>query len=417
MKANVLGSLGLYTLLFIIFGYPIQSFFPFVLGIDSNAINVLFRFITLVICIGVIILQSMSKNDIKIKNIGWFFFIAFWIIYSLRLVYDIQFVGVKYLETDAFFVFSFAFGVSLIPSIMGFKVSTYFDLNKLPYPLLYILFTSNICLTYSILSVNHWNFAEIFLSRANVIIEIGGEGVSIVNPITIGFFGQSLSILSIHLLNFNKDLSKKFRIFLYVCLLVGFLNLLMGASRGPIVTFILLLFFEFYLIILIRKRNSLFYLKIILITVLVLFSSAYFLSTQINDGEFEIVNRFFLTYENLQSGGDDERFNEWSAAWKQIARNPILGDSFVNEYDNSYPHNLFIDVMMSTGLIGMIIFLTLLYFVLRKIRFLIRNAQVYPNSHIFIIFFVSAFLISMTSGGIFTNSMLWIFTSILLGLK
>ena len=145
MKSNVIGNLGLFTLLFIIFGYPIQSFFPFILGVDSNSINVVFRLVTLIICISIIFLDTLVKKTVERKNIGWFFFISFWIIYSLRLIYDIQFLGVRYLDTEPFFVFSFAFGVSLIPSIMGFKISPYFDLNKFPNTLLYILVTSNIC--------------------------------------------------------------------------------------------------------------------------------------------------------------------------------------------------------------------------------------------------------------------------------
>lgn len=414
MKKKSLGTIGLSILLFIIFGYPIQAFIPFVLDIDSNPVNVGFRIVILFISFLLLFTFSFSASEEQGTNVGWYFFMGFWIIYTIRLIYDIEIKGLRYLTTDAFFVYSFAFGVALIPAIMAYKVIPVFDIRKLPTIAMVIILLSNVCLIYAVMSYGEWNLAKILLSRANVVVQIGKKEMSIVNPITIGFFGQTLAILAIHLLNFTKNITHKYRMFLFACLGLGLLNLVVGASRGPMVFFVLLLIVEFYMVVKNKRHLGVLFLKVFSgVTILIVLLASY-VSSKLKDGDIELINRMASTVESRQKNDKEERDYEWAAAWRQFKENPILGDAFVNDYDNSYSHNLILDVLMSTGLVGAFLFGGMLFYVFRKSFRIIYNIRSNHNESIIVLFFFGAFFISMTSGGLFMSASFWIFCTMIL---
>ena len=70
------------------FGYPIQVFIPFLLGTDTNAFNVAARVVYLGISL-IIVFLTFFKTKNKF-SIGVIFFILFWIVYALRLFYDLE---------------------------------------------------------------------------------------------------------------------------------------------------------------------------------------------------------------------------------------------------------------------------------------------------------------------------------------
>ena len=413
-QSKNIGVLSSFLLHFLVFGYPIQSFIPFILNVDSNPINIGFRALFLIIAIGIIIASTIRSKKNKVKK-GWLFFMFFWLIYSIRLIHDIEYKHLSYLSTDAFFVYSFAFGVTLIPSIAVYVSSRYVNFLQSAQLFFVILVISNLCLTYSVLSFGHWDLAEVLLSRANVSIKIDGQDKSIVNPITIGFFGEVLAISTLHFINF--PIFNRNKVVFYFSFALGLLNLVLGASRGPMIFFVLLLLFEIFLITKKKKNLGVFALKTALVSIFVISLLVSFFVSKQEAGDLEIVNRLSQTAESQQLGEKEERNFEFASACNQFLENPILGDAFVNDYDASYSHNLILDILMATGIIGLITIAGLFFFIFLNAKYIIKNIKSKPYLLVFLCLFLANFLITMTSGGLFISSGFWMFSALLIGIN
>lgn len=413
-----IGNLSVFLFAFLIFGFPIQSFIPFILSVDSTPINVSFRILFVVIAI-IITGASFEKKSNNLINLGWFAFILFWIFYGSRLIYDLEIKNLLFLEKNKEYVYSFAFGVCLIPSIAIYYSAKYIDSTRLLILIFTIILISNLCITYAILTTGKWNITEIVLSRANVNVEINGETKSIINPITIGFFGEIITILSMHILNFNLISDKKyFRVGLYFCIGLGILNLVFGASRGPMVSLVILALIEFYFVAKKRSFNKTFIVKILFWITATVSVISYELLSKVNKEDIELLNRLSVTAEYRENDQKEERDYLYQSAWNQFLDSPIIGDSYLTKYPYpSYSHNLFLDVLMSTGIIGAILFGIIGYSISVSIKHNLNNAPNAGVTKLYILLYIGILLISMTSGGLFTSAELWIFSAFMLSLN
>ena len=394
MKQNSLVKLGTYYFNFLLFGFPIQTFIPFLLGVNSTPFSIFFRVLYLCVSIILIFLPS-QKSTFKLK-IAFVSMLSFWVIYSIRLFFDMELMGIKYLDVSNFYVYSFAFGVCLIPAIATYKIANSFNIEKSLEASFLILLTSNLCSLYAILSFGNWDITNILLSRATVSVEIDGETLSLINPISIGFHGEVLALLSVFLIYFPIWKSKFYKTLVFASLALGILNILLGASRGPLLGFLLVLFFELYLIGKIKKFNISFIKQIVTFGGLVIFFLFFFLLNNVE--EIELFNRTSIMYEERLSNVKEDRDYEWESAVNQFFKNPILGDAFVTDYDSSYSHNFFLDVLMSTGLVGGLLFFTFFIFLMLKVKQIVRLVKSHIFLYGYVIFFLVALIASMISG-------------------
>ena len=415
-KERYAGIIGTFMLHFLVLGFPIQSFISFALNIDSNPVNVGFRITFLFLSVGLIVF-AITKRRGKTVRLGWFCFITFWMIYSMRLIYDLEIKQLSYLDTDKFFVYSFAFGVCLIPSVSIYKSVQYFNHLLSIRMMFWILFISNLCLFYAVLSSGNWNLAGIISLRANVIVEINGEMKSIVNSIAIGFFGELMILMSIHFLNFPIYQNKKIKIILYSALLLGATNLTLGASRGPLLSLIVLLFFEIYLILKQKKDSKVFFLKLIIGVAIFIISLTPFIITKLQNGDIELINRTFQIIEGGEINKNEERTYLFESATRQFIENPIIGDAFVTKYFNlynSYSHNLILDVLMATGMIGFMFFGGMLYYIFLNNRYIVSIIKVNSSLSAYLLLFIAHLLSGMVSGGLFMSNGFWMLSALLL---
>ena len=95
----------------------------------------------------------------------------------------------------------------------------------------------------------------------------------------------------------------------------------------------------------------------------------------------------------------------------------MIGDAFVTTYDKSYSHNLFLDVLMSTGLVGMSFFMGMLYFIFDKIMWATKHIRRLPHFSAYTFLFLAQFLLGMTSGGLFLSIGFWLLSATILGVK
>jgi O-antigen ligase len=121
---------------------------------------------------------------------------------------------------------------------------------------------------------------------------------------------------------------------------------------------------------------------------------------------------FYLFYRigeffNRRAGGQKEiRDFEWESAINQFLSHPVLGDKYITDYDMYYPHNIYLEVLMSSGVIGGFLFFTGLMLVLVKILKVIRLQQQYLLP--FCIVLVLVMFFRLTSGALYMSPDFWV---------
>jgi hypothetical protein len=215
-----------------------------------------------------------------------------------------------------------------------------------------------------------------------------------IDPLTFSYVGALLIGVCTMKLLFDKSFRehKKTLVFAIIC---GIIPFLIGGSRGPIIALIIpILFAIFYYYKLKIKRRFINYFFFVVIAVIV--ASLFF-----GDTSFK---RLFNLFSDLEkNSGEVIRLDIWKESFNQFLHSPVWGDS-IQKHGGSYPHNLIIEVLMATGVIGFIpYFLLLLFGMNRSIKIIRRN----PSQSWISFFFILAFLMGMLSGNICSDIWYW----------
>ncbi|WP_316838251.1 O-antigen ligase family protein [Pedobacter nutrimenti] len=406
---NWKGNLTLWLFLFLSFGYPIQASIPIFLHIPSTPINATFRGLYLFISIFLIV-NSFKRSNKLPKGIKALIF--FWILYGIRLIYDVSFRGIKLGDKDALYIYSFAFGSCFFPMLAVILNAKYINLNSIYKKLYSIMALSNLLLLILIVYQNGSLSLNLFTSRISI---TGGDNESVINTIIIGLYGDLLFVLSVYSLLFLRFKNSLIKLLVIFFGLTGLLNLIAAASRGPLVVMVLIVIYMVYFKYKIVSRRADFLAKTIMISIITIF---FVLITGFLDNlteRFTIFSRFEQFGQDLKSGEKEARSYEYSSAWDQFCDSPIFGDRFTTRLDSTYPHNIYLEVLMSLGIVGMALLLFLHWEVFRRIKYIFKK-----KDYIFfllLIILLIIFLSSMTSGGIGFNPGLWLIFALFLSVK
>lgn len=422
-----------WVILLICFGYPLQTLFVVGFREISFPINAVFRGLYFIFCMYFVVIGLLRKPFRLI--IPAYIFLIFWSFYGIRLIYDMEFRDIRYMAESNFYVYAFAFGGSMIPALVVFLNAHIMNVSRFAKTLFYLLIIDNIIIIICMIALSPEGLKGVLANRQWVYLQVEEGSKLIFNPITISYFGELLSLLMITIIFFKKELKLKINlIFLLLAIVIGLFNLTVGASRGPVLGFLLmvliLLLIKFY-----SSRTTLvkyihwkfnsgvrpiwaswkiwlpggMFVVVIAGLIFIMVSKETILELKI-----PIITRIIdLTQPDINIKKEG-RYYEWSSAWQQIKENPFLGDSFVNTFDKAYAHNLILDSLMSTGIIGTIFFLMYIIFpFLYYFRLLCEKRNKYIT--IWIVF-LPILLLSLTSGGLFASYDFWIFSAMIIGL-
>ena len=183
---------------------------------------------------------------------------------------------------------------------------------------------------------------------------------------------------------------------------MGIFNLMIGGSRGPFsATLIALMFVAYYYV---KYKQSIGrYLKFIIFGfIFILGFLTFFVQRMDNILIFERVNE---TLKNYESGRKEERNELFSIALEMFLEKPVFGYQFVTSstdpsVDRVIPHNIFLESLMATGILGSIFLFPIL---MRQVRIFFTLFK-YPIEETFIIILSIIFFIqSLISGAIFLS--------------
>ena len=434
-------------------------------GMDSTPINLAFRAIYLIISLYLIFWRLFQKNPFCSQNwsksginILLVVFFLFWIIYGIRLVYDLEYKGLQLTGYHKYYVYSWAFGCSMIPAMATLVNAKSLNLKRLTRNLLFFIFLSNLCIAAYLIHFYKGGIQEIFTQRVQIMLpgdvqevkllpdELKKATSFLINGITLAFNGELLAIAAIsYFLFYQSKLSIWNIILLTAAFLLGIFNLMAGASRGPLISFILLFFMVvvvsilivvfrlvYFLYLKIRVRVTgvmasatfqlrfklvIYKIMMTLLGLLLIFTLFNYVKerTKIDLGQLDMSTRLKSLLEFNNDISTTIRVNLWKSAMHQFKTNPIFGDSFINNSDNFYSHNLIMDVLMSVGIAGSIPFF--IYLLAPFYYFIRLPAEKKRAISVLFVLFMAALLLYMTSGGLFTAAEFWILSATVIGIS
>jgi hypothetical protein len=404
------GKLTSTMIVLLCFAYPISSILSIAIGLPSTYVNGTFRSFILLITIFILIISAIKYKNFSI-SIYSISLIVFFSIYLLRLIWDLLVLSV-YTEHTKYEMFYFYIGNILFPAIAVLMTFRFCDIKKIVKYSFYLLLIDNILITFVYFFQNKWNFSpEILIKRAAIIGT--SDDVLIINPISFGIYGGYLFLTSNSLILFLKELVPK--TFIITGLIFGFVNLILSTSRGPFLfTFIGLIVLFFLFLYFSKKTLGLWFKVFLSLFIMFIILSVSISSINQSGLEIGIIQRALNSKENLQSGEKEERNELFAEGFNMFLESPLLGKKVVLDSTASYPHNVFIEILMSTGLLGFCLYIITLLCLF--IKFL--NINSYSHSFIFFLsVFILSYGISLTTGNLYQSVECWMLMILILAYR
>jgi len=254
----------------------------------------------------------------------------FWVLYSVRFYIDAYYLETSLSRSPGSLTF-FIVGMCFLP-MLAILIEPGFRINSQTVKM------SIVVLVLSCASVLIFSRGVLYSNFGRLLVEGG------LNQITLGHLGVSLCLLCLYLLFSSRTGSKITNLILVG--LTGFGLAVMGlaSSRSPIIAFILLL--PFLCLFGLRQGQK----KRVVFLVGVLVCSLPFGINTIKDMGSNVEDRISGTFGDVEDG-KESRLDLWRSAWEDFVDHPLTGRAFDGQY-GMYPHNLLLESLMATGIVG-----------------------------------------------------------------
>ncbi|HAV5431796.1 TPA: O-antigen ligase domain-containing protein [Acinetobacter baumannii] len=189
-----------------------------------------------------------------------------------------------------------------------------------------------------------------------------GTGEEVISPLVLSY----VSSLAVSLAFVNIFLRGYKRLYNYLILILAIPSFLLGASRGSL----LVLFFTAFILMFFINFKT----RIKFIIGGVLFSLILYI-VSLTTSSF-IFTRFFNISDDVSANSDSTiRLLMWEKSLNEFNANILFGG--VIEIDKIYPHNIYIESLMATGLLGFICIIFSMLLVILKLFTLLKLDRKY----------------------------------------
>lgn len=356
-------------------GYGLAGLLSAWLGMSSTATSIPFRLFAIAASILLLVDASISRTRFRVDLA----LLAFWLLYLLRLSWDLVVQGVP----GAGSALVFFVATSLVPCAALVAATRHAQEPPIARTLLFLAGAT------SVMALVMW----VFGFGRSAIVEGATDRLyyESFNPISLGHAAATAVIAAVALW---RRASGIWLVVLVGAIGAALLVLGVAASRGPVLALVAAVAFAAV------ARRQWFWL--ILPAAVMAFAIPQLLTT---DG-FDLLNRF-ATLGDDESGL--ERLLYMARAVEQFLANPLFGSAFVELESGQYPHNLFIESAMAMGVVGLGLALVIAFRAFRSAwRFARRGEILLPM--LFIQYFVGA----QVSGAIWGSAALWATLALLL---
>lgn len=375
-------------------GMPLSMVFPILLNSNTTPFVVVMRVLIMLISL-FLIFSSDFKQLKSIKfSISQLAFFLFWGVYLVRLIFDLYLfpIYIRSENVDVTKILSFTIFMCILPNLAIFINRNNLDLKSINFKFLYWLVLESIVVLFLLLWHFKTNLIMVFANRSMI---THGDSIFPLNPIFLSRLGASLILVI--LLNYSEIKTYGlYKVILYFIL--GLFLLFIGGSRGPLISLTIVI-----CLILFSRLNSLkVYIYVLIVGILV-----YLFSSNFQLFELDIFKR--ILNNDIDSF---DRMGHWQSAISQFLNNPFFGDKIFDNYLGSYPHNILLEILMSTGLLGFLLFV--LSIKSASIKLFNNIFKVNSNLKSISALCLLNFLFSLSSSSIYYSVEFWNLTGLLL---
>lgn len=372
--------LGFYAIILLLFNAG--------MGDKTRLVTIPVRLLIGVLC-GFILFRSIKKKN---KQIKWFF--LFVLAYFARIIIDYSMAEYFYISYSnlVFYFISFV----IIPFIAISKM----DFSKICVKSLFNTFLAS-SLVFSTLAALLYSKFIGTVGR----LSSGTSGEDVVNPLLLSYCATLIIGVLIFYMMYNKT-SKKQKVFIYITIVLSIVPFFLGSSRGSLFA----LFFPF-IVLMFSSASSKNIFNIALISIVAVVALI-FLDDYMGSG---LLERFTGTQDAINSGSESAvRLQIWKQSFEQFLSNMMIGDTLNTKFVNHYPHNIYIEVLQQTGLLGFIPFAILIITAIKYVMYIFKR---YPKYGWLTIFFLQAMMQNMFSGALYTATWFWAGMAIVFSLR
>lgn len=383
-------------------GFSFVSLVPTLLGIESRPTSIVFRAVMLAGSLWVVARWLGGITRFRSGPIIWVFF-SFWGLLLARLVWDETFSALP-LPLDWIDYWLFGVGVALIPAVALLEVPTSATL-RLALTLTEVMGVASVV---GLVWLGAAAMANVGLTGDDR--DLDRLATTAVNPAYLGYMAVTVFTVSIFRIieaARTPGASRGLILLRAAAVLISVGAMVASASKGPIaVAAIISLAFLF--VHGKRKRStSAAFLRLLMLVVV---ATAGVCAAVVLEESTSLrpVSRFT---EFVYDPSTLERRQMLEGAFNQFSGSPILGDNIVELNSLTYPHNVLLESLMSTGVFGGALLTVLMVYSLRRAWALISFGD--GREWLGLVHIVFS-LLAMTAGSLIFTPHIWATTSAVL---
>lgn len=374
----------LYAALFaaMLFGFPIVALAPVLLHSASTPISSAYRLLIVFLSLSLVVIAARQGRPFLDKLAQRFTGLLV-LLLLVRMIWD-SMLGPLPMDLPWSFYWLQVLGITFIPSLAFLVVPEVRWLNL----------AHRVCFWFG-LAAAVAIILGVVLSVA-ALFHGGRLETQVVNPITVGAVGASMYAVSSTIVARGNSAINFGRI---VAIWLGVTLCVLSASKGPLLQLLAVLLIQVLIPSSSTTRSGVWVSVLVAASVLCLGVVASIWAS--GGGGLVLLSRL-ADFGSQQS--TLERVIAWRGALTQFNFSPFLGDSFVEYHLRQYPHNSFLESMMTVGITGLVLLSLLVtsgfFNALRKLRD--------PNFRWIALLFVQQIIGEQTSGSLYFSQAFWI---------
>lgn len=367
----------------------------------------LLKYFTLLILFLIFLYQ---KHTYGIKIYDTLFF-TFYIVYCVYLLVDMTILLRYPLKNmlavpDSLFDYIIGFAQSIGFLLCAKTIVSHFNVKK------YVLLSVIICTIPSV-----WYIQTVGLDTIQTGISRDDE--EFISSLSVTYANMPIMVFAI--LYFKRLFNRKlFSMILCSCIIAAVLYILFAyGKRGPM----LWSFVGVFCCYMIKSKFLLINKKFIFLILVIATFITYMdpILNVIKDALPKTGKKLEVTLKEGDTSGrfdiNDAKHSTYLVGLENFSRSPVWGYYFrlvtnYVHYQGAYAHNIFIEILMTMGLLGFIPFMMLLFKAYRKSRTIIKRSNS-PNHMACFILFICAFLQLQTTGTCVFKYNFWVFFYVL----
>lgn len=376
-------------------GFIVISGLPYLFSVGSRVVTIPFRAFVLGVALFFIGKKLVDRKNLNL-DFGTIIYIIFWITYLINVY--LSFHNYQFTEdfkSKEYEIYLRIIGVCFLPSL----AILFLDKKSINYPLIF--------------NIVHFLIFIVLLLNVIVGIEYDYHGRSSgflsTYSINFGHVGVVLAIMSFYQLVFKTVKFNYYTSYMLTGFFLGTYIMYASATRGPLVAYILVI-----LVALFAGKKRYYLAVFSILFFLSIAGIMYFNSQATVAGENAFVNRV----SNMMISGDSSgRGKLYSDAVSIFLDNPIFGGRFL--FPNGvYAHNIFLDILMSMGIFGMVIFFLFFKKCVSEVLSLFQKKNVFEKEYIWLhLLYIQYLVFAFFSCSMFDTPEFWYLTAMMLVLS